>query len=248
MTLMEWIGTHPEHLDKIVFILAKTLGKEWDSAALAALWGVLMTAPKTFRKNAIRIGFEKGMDMGDRIFQAMLDTPQGLWIGKSDTENNLDAIETPSGKIEVFISELAEQVEGLNAENESKKLHLPAEFPMVLNAGRHRSTNMNTQMRNPEWIKGKRGCTIAVHPNEAQKLGLKDGDNAKVTTEAGNAVGEVEVSDQIREGMVLIPHGFGLIYNGEITGFNVNHLTKNTNRDPIGTPIHRFVPCRLEAV
>jgi anaerobic selenocysteine-containing dehydrogenase len=67
-----------------------------------------------------------------------------------------------------------------------------------------------------------------------------------VTTEAGTAVAEIEVSDQVRAGSVLIPHGFGLIYDGKTYGINVNYLTKNTHRDLIGTPIHRFVPCRLE--
>jgi hypothetical protein len=47
--------------------------------------------------------------------------------------------------------------------------------------------------------------------------------------------------------MVLIPHGFGLNYDGQVYGINVNRLTKNTHRDPIGTPLHRFVPCRVEA-
>jgi anaerobic selenocysteine-containing dehydrogenase len=56
------------------------------------------------------------------------------------------------------------------------------------------------------------------------------------------------VSDQVRQGTVLIPHGFGLIYEGEAYGINVNRLTKNTHRDPIGTPLHRFVPCRVEGM
>jgi anaerobic selenocysteine-containing dehydrogenase len=85
-----------------------------------------------------------------------------------------------------------------------------------------------------------------VNPKEAERLNLKDGDTARVTTEAGTAVGEIEVGEDVREGMVLIPHGFGLNYNGRITGINVNHLTKGSNRDLIGSPLHRFVPCRLE--
>jgi anaerobic selenocysteine-containing dehydrogenase len=245
--LMGWIGNHPEHLPKMLFILGKTLGKEWDSAALAAFWGMMMTAPKSFRKNAARMGFATDFDMGDRIFQAVLDNPQGLWVGKVDTENNLAEVKTPSGKIELLIPEFAEKAEKLDAQSEAEALVMPEEFPMILNAGRHRMTTMNTLMRNPEWIKGKRGCTIAVNPDEAEKLGLRDGDNARITTEAGTAVGELEVTEQVRKGMVLIPHGFGLIYDGVKYGINVNELTKSTNRDPIGTPYHRFVPCRLEA-
>ncbi len=82
---------------------------------------------------------------------------------------------------------------------------------------------------------------------DAESLGLSDAQSVKVTTEAGSEVGELKISEQVRKGTVLIPHGFGLDYNGKVYGINVNRLTKNTNRDPLGTPLHRYVPCRLEA-
>ena len=122
------------------------------------------------------------------------------------------------------------------------------EFPMILNAGRHMDYNANTLMRNPEWNQGKRACTVAVHPDDAAALELLDGDTVQVVTEAGKAVGDLQVSGQVRQGTLLIPHGFGLNYEGEVYGINVNRLTKNTHRDPLGTPLHRYVPCRLEKV
>ncbi|MCP4667318.1 MAG: molybdopterin dinucleotide-binding protein, partial [Deltaproteobacteria bacterium] len=99
---------------------------------------------------------------------------------------------------------------------------------------------------NPEWNKGKRACTVALNPADAEALGLSDGQHVRVTTEAGSESGELEVTEQVCQGMVLIPHGFGLIYDGDVYGINVNRLTKNTHRDPMGTPMHRFVPCRVE--
>jgi hypothetical protein len=51
-----------------------------------------------------------------------------------------------------------------------------------------------------------------------------------------------------QRGHVVMPHGFGLVYNGRKYGANVNRLTKNTHRDQFGTPIHRYVPCRVEAL
>lgn len=247
MYLMDWAAKEPKALSAMPFVLAETLGKEWDSAALGALWGVLMTAPKSFRKNAARAGFTPGPDQGDRIFQALLDTPQGLWVGKTDPEDTMSAVKTPSGKIEIYIPEMEEVARNLDAAGEADALKLPDEFPLILNAGRHMRTNINTLMRNPEWNKGRRACTISVNPVDAESLGLADGQMVKVTTEAGFETGELEISEQIRKGTVLIPHGFGLIYDGKVFGVNVNRLTKNTHRDFIGTPIHRFVPCRVEA-
>jgi anaerobic selenocysteine-containing dehydrogenase len=246
--LITWAAKEPGAFKAMPFILAKTLGKEWDSAAKAALWGMLMTAPATFRENAARAGFKPDMDQGDKIFAALLDNPQGIWAGKADTDTPMAAIKTPSKKIEIFIPELEEQAGNLNAEDEAEALKLPKEFPLILNAGRHSRYTMNTLMRNPEWNKGKRDCTISLHPADALSLGLMDGGQAKVMTEAGNGIGEIQISDQVCQGTVLIPHGFGLNYDGRVHGINVNSLTKNTHRDPLGTPLHRFVPCRVEAV
>ncbi len=246
--LMEWAASEPAALAAMPFVLAKTIGKEWDSASLAALWGNLMTAPKTFRKNAARIGFEPGIGQGDRIFQAILDTPEGLWVGEVDPDENFKAVKTPSGKIEVYVPELETDTKNLDAENEAGDLELPDEYPFILNAGRHMKYNANTLMRNPEWCKGRRACTISVNPADAEFIGVQDGQQVRVTTEAGSEVGELQVSNRIRKGTVLIPHGFGLIYDGDVYGINVNRLTLNTHRDPMGTPMHRFVPCRIESV
>ncbi|MCF8081500.1 MAG: molybdopterin dinucleotide-binding protein, partial [Deltaproteobacteria bacterium] len=114
--------------------------------------------------------------------------------------------------------------------------------------GRHTRYNANTLMRNPAWNEGKRACTVSLSPADADALGLHDGQRVRVITDAGSEVGELQVTDRAREGMVLIPHGFGLIYDGAVFGINVNRLTKNTHRDPIGTPLHRYVPCRVEGV
>jgi anaerobic selenocysteine-containing dehydrogenase len=246
--LMEWAAAEPKAMGSMPFVMAKTLGRVWNSAARAGLWGLLMTAPKVFRQHAARAGFKPGIDQGDCIFQKLLDTPAGLWVGRVDTDNPLENIKTPSGKIEIFIPEMEEQARSLDAAGEEQDLRLPPEFPLILNAGRHMKYNANTLMRNPEWNKDKRACTVAVNPIDAENLGLKDGQQVRVTTAAGSEVGELQTTDQTRRGMVLVPHGFGLIYEGKVYGINANRLTKNTHRDPLGTPLHRYVPCRVEGV
>ncbi len=66
------------------FVLAKTLGKEWDSAALAGSVGNADDrAREPFAKMPPARALQPGMDQGDRIFQALLDNPQGLWVGKA---------------------------------------------------------------------------------------------------------------------------------------------------------------------
>ena len=87
-----------------------------------------------------------------------------------------------------------------------------------------------------------------MNPDDIRTLGLSDGQQVRVTTEAGSEFGELEMSREVYQGTVLIPHGFGLEYEGKVYGINVNRLTKSSHRDFLGTPMHRYVPCRVEAM
>jgi anaerobic selenocysteine-containing dehydrogenase len=169
-------------------------------------------------------------------------------VGKIDPENNFAEVKTGDGKINLDIPELQDELKAVDAASEETALAMDPKFPLVLMAGRHTSMNANTLMRDPAWNEGKRACTLAMHPEDAAALNLKDGQQVKVTTEAGSEEIELEITDTAHKGHVVIPHGFGMIYNGVKYGANVNRLTKNTHRDQFGTPIHRFVPCRVEAV
>jgi anaerobic selenocysteine-containing dehydrogenase len=245
--LLQFAQSEPKAMKNLPFVLAKTLGQEMGSVNLAALWGLLQTVPGSFREDAARMGFKPGMTMGEEIFQAILNRPEGLWIGRTDPENNLGMLRTEDGRVNVWIPEMTEWVKGIDAWSEAGLLKGDEAYPLVLMAGRHMDMNANTLMRDPAWNKGRRACTLAMNPNDAESLGLTDNQRVKVTTEAGEVEIELEVTDSTRAGQVIIPHGFGLVHNGEAYGANVNRLTKNTYRDRLaGTPLHRYVPCRVE--
>lgn len=246
--LMEYAVAEPRALKTMPFILGKTLGKTLGSAHLAALWGMLQAAPKAFYKNAVRAGYPSGPALGEEIFGQILDHPEGVWVGKLDPENNFAELKTPDGKINLHIPELLNELQNIEAKREEAALAADPEFPLVLMAGRHMDTNANTNMRDPAWNQGKRACTLTMHPDDAAALNVKDGQPVRVTTEAGSEEIELEISASARRGHVVIPHGFGLVYNGVKYGANVNRLTKNTHRDRFGTPLHRYVPCRVEAM
>lgn len=246
--LMEYAMTEPKALKAMPFILGKTLGKAMGSVHLAALWGMLQVMPKSFQENAARTGFKPGPMLGEEIFQQIIDHPEGIWVGKIDPENNFAEIKTEDKKINLHIPELLDELKALDATNEEAALIMDPKLPLILMAGRHMSTNANTLMRDPAWNEGKRVCTLAMHPNDAASLKLTDGQQVRVITEAGSEEIELEVTETAHIGHVVIPHGFGMIYNGKKYGANVNRLTKNTHRDQFGTPIHRYVPCRVEAL
>jgi anaerobic selenocysteine-containing dehydrogenase len=248
MALMNFIQAQPQAMKAMPFILAKTLGREMGSANLAALWGLLNTLPEHSQENAVRSGFTPGPPLGEEIFQSLLDHPEGIWIGQCETAKNLDALRTEDGRINIEYPEIAEWIQSIDAASEASALEKDQKWPLILVAGRRTDMNANTLMRDPSWNKGRRACTLSMNPEDAQKLNLKDGRVVKITTAAGSEKVELEVTGAVRPGQVMLPHGFGLIYEGKVYGANVNRLTKNTHRDRLaGTPLHRFVPCRVAA-
>jgi anaerobic selenocysteine-containing dehydrogenase len=247
--LIKYTEVEPRALPNLQYVLAKTLGEQLGSPNLAALWGMLQMVPKDFQRCAARAGFKTGPTLGEELFQAILDHPEGIIIGKADEDNNFASLQTEDGRLNVHVPEMAEWVKGLTPESEEKALKGDPEYPLTLQAGRHMSMNANTIMRDPAWNQGKRACTLAVNPADAAKLKISDGQMVRVITDAGHVEIEAEVTEATRRGQVLIPHGFGLVHDGKTYGANVNRLTKNTYRDKFaGTPLHRYVRCRVEAV
>jgi anaerobic selenocysteine-containing dehydrogenase len=245
--LDEYIGTIPDGALKLPFILAETLGTVMASPHQAFLWGLLWSAPDTLKEAMARAGYPTGSDQAGSVLDAILENRHGIWLGLLEPDRNLDAVATRDGLAHFHAKELLDWMNWVTPEAEAHALALDAAFPLVMMAGRHMDTNANTLLRDPAWNKGRRFGCLAVHEDDARALDLNDGDMARLTTRAGEATVEIEISPFTRSGMVLMPHGFGLEFDGKTIGVNVNELTDAKHRDPLAaTPLHRRVPCRLE--
>ncbi len=246
--LMDYMKENPKAGSRIVFVVGKTLGKELKSQHLAAIWSRMQMLPESSRQYAARVGFVPGLTLGDDLFQALLDHPQGIWVGEMDPGDNLKMLKTDDGKINLIVPEMDEWLQEVNPATELEILNAVTDFPFILKAGNHIDTNANTQMRDPAWNEGKRACTATMHVDDAGTYGFKDGDTVKVITEAGEEIIELEVTEAERVGHITIPQGFGLIFDRKTFGANINRLTKNTHRDRLAaTPLHSYVLCRVEA-
>jgi anaerobic selenocysteine-containing dehydrogenase len=127
------------------------------------------------------------------------------------------------------------------------------EWPFLLAAGERRSFTANTILRDPAWRKRDGQAALRMASADAQRLGLSDGDLARVVTERGRVVVEVAIDDAMHTGHLALPNGLGLdhIEEGERvqTGVAPNELTHAQHRDRfVGTPWHKSVPARVEAV
>lgn len=58
----------------------------------------------------------------------------------------------------------------------------------------------------------------------------------------------VQQDERLRRGVVSLPHGYGLSYDGGApVGPQLNRLTSSEHCDPIAaTPFHKYVPVQLQ--
>lgn len=155
---------------------------------------------------------------------------------------------TASGRIELAPEPVVADVPRLREE-----LAKTVEAGLVLIGRRHLSSN-NSWMHNlAPLVRGGNRCTVQVHPADAKRLGLTDGGLASVTSRAGKLQVPVEVTDEIRPGVVSIPHGWGHDADGSRTrvaranpGVNSNLVADETLLDvPSGTSVLNGIPVEV---
>jgi len=77
-------------------------------------------------------------------------------------------------------------------------------------------------------MRGGRTHALRIHPEDATRAGLEDGERARVTSEAGALEVPIKVTDEMTPGTVALPHGWG--HRGgwrlanQTRGVNVNQL------------------------
>jgi anaerobic selenocysteine-containing dehydrogenase len=134
-----------------------------------------------------------------------------------------EVLRTASGDVELAHDNILGDIPRLVA-----RIDRPSEG-LVLIGRRHVRSN-NSWMHNVDvLVKGRPRCTLLVHPSDAARLGLADGDAARVTSEAGSLEADVQVSDEIRPGVVSLPHGWGHDRPGTRLAVAREHAGVNTN-------------------
>jgi anaerobic selenocysteine-containing dehydrogenase len=119
--------------------------------------------------------------------------------------------------------------------------------------GRRHVRSNNSWMHNIDvLVKGRERCTLQMNTGDAERIGLKPEDSAKVTSPAGALVVPVEISDDIMPGVVSLPHGWGHDLEGSALSVASDRPGVNTNRlstgamDPIsGNAILNGIPVEV---
>jgi anaerobic selenocysteine-containing dehydrogenase len=105
-------------------------------------------------------------------------------------------------------------------------------------------------------MRGRDRCTLQINPTDAERLGLVHGGRARVTSRVGSVDVPIEVTDEIRTGVVSLPHGYGhdqagsrLTVAAQTPGVNSNCLTDDLPLDLLsGNAVLNGIPVTLDAV
>jgi anaerobic selenocysteine-containing dehydrogenase len=175
--------------------------------------------------------------------------PHGIDLGPH-RERVPEVLRTSSGKIELAPEALIADVERLQG-----ALARERNGGLVL-IGRRQLRSNNSWMHNlPALVKGKDRCTLHIHPDDAQRLGLEDGGRAVISSAAGQIEAPVELTDGIMPGVVSIPHGWGHDAPGvkmrvasDHPGVNTNVLADESQVDPLsGNAVLNGIPVEVRA-
>mgnify|MGYP005987834131 CR=1 FL=1 len=186
---------------------------------------------------------EQGMSL-----QKLIDNPHGIDIGPL-MPCIKTRIKTTEGKIDLSPQLYLDDLPRLNA-----VMLMPARdenYPFDL-IGRRLVKSHNTWTQNSErLVKGKNPCTLEIHSQDASKLGIKKGQLLTVSSVSGAVNIEAVITDDIQQGVVSMPQGWGHNQKGikmsiaaTQPGVSINDLTDANRVDILtgnaalnGTPV-----------
>jgi anaerobic selenocysteine-containing dehydrogenase len=184
---------------------------------------------------------------GDRFGQApdglhlarLKGLPHGVDLGALQPRLP-EILRTPSGRIELWPQPVA-------AELQAVETALAGEAPALVVVGRRDVRSNNSWMHNlPTLAKGPERCTALLHPDDAVRHGVREGDRVRLEGSGGRAIELPAVlCDDMMPGVVSVPHGWGHDQPGarlgvaaQRPGANLNALLDDTLRDPLsGTSV-----------
>lgn len=227
-------------------IVYRTLGKALPEGvgSAALLLPLAMDFAVRHPKAARRAGHKGSrLTLGSNLFRAILRERSGVLFSVHEYDEVWSLVQYPDKRIPLAIPEMLKEWRAL------KPQPATGEFPFVLAAGERRAYNANQIYRNPAWRKTDKQGALRIHPHDAAQLGVSDGGELLCESATGKIRVVAQLDDSIRPGMVTLPHGYGMRYEGSAPiGPEVNRLTGLQHCDALmRTPLHKHVPVRLTA-
>ena len=165
-------------------------------------------AAARFRPSAVRAA-RHGLRTGD-------GRPGGEFLGKR--------VMTDDGKVHLAPVDFVAHARTLDADFEQERATADR---LRLITRRERRTH-NSWTHNAEALVGEPGATnrVFVHPEDAARAGLTDGDRAVVRSATGKITLPVALDEDLMPGVISVPHGWG---HGRADGLAVAQATAGEN-------------------
>ncbi|MED5432373.1 MAG: molybdopterin-dependent oxidoreductase [Pseudomonadota bacterium] len=131
----------------------------------------------------------------------------------------------------------------------------PPREEMLMIGRRHIRSNNSWMHNSQRLVKGKGRCNVMIHPQDAQRLGVDEGDDVVLSSPAGTIVLPAWLSDDIMPGVISVPHGWGHDRDGvqlgvarRVAGQSVNDVI-GSNRVEAVTAMAQLngIPVKVEA-
>lgn len=190
-----------------------------------------------------------GADPDGLSLERLIAHPHGIDLGPLASRVP-EVLTTRSGRVELFPAPIAADLPRLRRALDGRT----GPEALVLVGRRHLRSN-NSWLHNVAALRGGSNvCTLQMHPKDAARLGLTDGEPATVTADGGELTVPVEVTDSVRTGVVSLPHGWGhhrpgtrMSVAAEQPGVNVNQLLDGSRLDPLsGTAVLNGFPVTVK--
>ena len=140
--------------------------------------------------------------------------------------------------------------DALTADLPRLRAALEQPIPDLVLINRRQRRGMNSWLHNalPQPDAGQ--CALFMNPLDAAGRSLVDGDTVRIASKTSSVVAELHITDEMRQGVVSLPHGWGHHGHGLRTtrsasapGANVNALVDDIVVEPLtGTPIFNGFP------
>jgi thiosulfate reductase/polysulfide reductase chain A len=219
---------------RILVELARRLGLEgyWNSVEEALNW----------RLESLGITFEQLKEKG--MYEGPVEYRKYEKFGRFLTD---------SGKIDLY----SESLEKLGYEPLPTYVEPPESpvstpglaeaYPLILITGIKIQSYQHSAYRNiPSLRETCPDPLLDIHPETAEKLGIKDGDWIRIETLRGSVKHKAKLFDGIHPQVVSAPIGWWYGYKDGWREVNINTLTDNKHCDPqVGCPPMRGLLCRV---
>ena len=186
---------------------------------------------------------EQGMSL-----QKLIDHPHGIDLGPLMPCIE-QRIKTADGRVDLLPQLYVDDLPRLNAVMQQPARDEKYPFDLI---GRRLVKSHNTWTQNSaRLVKGKNLCTLEIHPEDAKVLGITKGQLVKVSSVVGEVEIEAIITDDIQQGVVSMPQGWGHNQKGTNMsvaqtqpGVSINDLTDANRVDTLtgnaalnGTPV-----------